>query len=267
MQVNKVMLVFNKDWTEIKRNNQVMLPILIVPLIFAVIFPLLMGGISSQPSNGVDTLMKILPPDVLSIISGMSPEQALFYIMLSSFILPIFFIIPLIASSVIASDSFAGEKERKTLEALLAAPFSDQELLLGKILVAFVPAMLVTLISFGVFSILVNIVSYQTFGSTIPFPNLTWMVAIFIFSPLLSLAGIGVTVVVSSIVRGYREAQQISGLLVLPVIALVLGQASGMLFLTPMLMLLLAVIFAAVDVLVFYVGLRLFAREEILSKM
>ena len=56
------------------------------------------------------------------------------------------------ASSVIASDSFAGEKERKTIEALLATPLSDSELFVGKVLVAFIPAVLVTFASFAVYS-------------------------------------------------------------------------------------------------------------------
>ncbi|MBD3171504.1 ABC transporter permease subunit [Candidatus Bathyarchaeota archaeon] len=35
------------------------------------------------------------------------------------------------SSSVIATDSFAGEKERNTLEVLLATPLTDSELLVG----------------------------------------------------------------------------------------------------------------------------------------
>lgn len=42
---------------------------------------------------------------------------------------------------MIATDSFAGGKERNTLEALLATLLRDSELLVGKILVSFVPGM------------------------------------------------------------------------------------------------------------------------------
>jgi ABC-type Na+ efflux pump permease subunit len=39
-------------------------------------------------------------------------------------------------SSVLAADSFAGEKERKTLEALLYTPTTDRELFTAKLLEA-----------------------------------------------------------------------------------------------------------------------------------
>ena len=71
------------------------------------------------------------------------------------------------ASSVLGSDSFAGEKERKTIEALLATPISDSELLLGKILVSFIPAMLVTFMSFGVYALVVDVITIGVFNGMV----------------------------------------------------------------------------------------------------
>ena len=44
MNIHKAWLVFKKDWLEIKRNWQVLLPIIILPIIFSVIFPVIVAG-------------------------------------------------------------------------------------------------------------------------------------------------------------------------------------------------------------------------------
>jgi ABC-2 type transport system permease protein len=85
-------------------------------------------------------------------------------------------------------------------------------------------------------------------------------------SPLIALTSIGLTVTISAKVKGFREAQQISVILVAPILGLVFGQISGTLFLGPVVLYALMGTFALVDVVVFYVGVRSFKREEILSK-
>ena len=146
MRIEKAMLVFRKDWREIRRNWQVILPILIMPLIISVFLPVILTAIPSlttqeTPVSGFESLIQNLPIHVQEQIAGMTETQVMIYIMALYFFAPFFLIIPLMASSVIASDSFAGEKERKTIEALLATPISDSELFLGKTLVSFILSM------------------------------------------------------------------------------------------------------------------------------
>ena len=146
MRLEKAKLVFRKDWLEIRRNWQVILPIVILPLMISVVLPVALIVISSMvPASetqisGFDTLIQNLPATVHEQLAGMTEIQVMIYIMALYFFAPFFLIIPLMTSSVIASDSFAGEKERKTIEALLATPISDSELLFGKMLVSFIPS-------------------------------------------------------------------------------------------------------------------------------
>jgi len=167
---------------------------------------------------------------------------------------------------MLASDSFVGEKDRKTIEALLATPLTDGELLLGKILVSFIPSMLVTLLAFGAYSAVVDITAFALFGGRILLPNLLWFALIFCVTPAVALAGIGVTVVVSVRVKGFREAQQLSALLVLPVMLRIFSEVGGLLMLGPTMLVLLIVGFVVLDLIVFKVGTGLFRREEILVK-
>ncbi|MCW4005750.1 MAG: ABC transporter permease subunit [Candidatus Bathyarchaeota archaeon] len=272
MNMRKVWLVFRKDWLEVKRNWQVLLPIIIVPLIFAVVLPsaivLISGAESQMPTTNTDfqALITNLPLDIQAQLAQMSPQQVLIYIMTLYFFAPFFLIIPVMASSVMGSDSFAGERERKTIEALLATPISDSELLMGKILVSFIPAMIITFVSFAVYTILVDAATFSLFNGTLLLPNLTWLLTIFGVAPTIALFSIGLTVIISAKVKGFKEAQQISVILLLPILGLVFAQIAGVMILGPLMLALIMALFILVDAVVFYVGVKMFQREEILSK-
>ncbi len=272
MNMHKAWLVFKKDWLEIKRDKQVLAPILILPLIFSVVFPVILLFISSAPTQNMQSndiselLIQNLPVEIQAQLAQFTEAQVMVYIMVLYFFAPFFLIIPIMASSVIGSDSFAGEKERKTIEALLATPLSDSELLLGKILVSFIPAMLVTFVAFGVYATLVDVFTFGMFNGMLLLPNVNFLVMVFGVTPTLALCSIGLTVVISAKVKGFKEAQQITAVLVLPVLALVFAQISGLLVLGPLVLAAFIGLLAAVDVAIFHFGVKIFRREEILSK-
>ncbi len=271
MNTRNVWLVFKKDWLEIKRNWQVLLPIIILPIIFSVVFPVVLYGISNTPTGDMDnqdfqTLIPNLPADVQALLAQMTPAQSMVYIMVLYFFAPFFLIIPVMASSVIGSDSFAGERERKTIEALLATPITDSELLLGKILVAFIPAMLITIGSFCIYMAIVDAITFSMFNGMLLLPNTNWLIMMLGVAPVIAICSVGLTVVISSKVKGFREAQQISVVLLLPVLGLVFAQISGLLVLGPLVLGALIGVLALVDVGIFYLGVKIFKREEILTK-
>jgi ABC-2 type transport system permease protein len=273
MRLNKALLIFKKDWREIKRNWQVIMPIIIVPLLLSVLLPtfiMLMPELSDMPvsaSGDLSLLIENLPNHIKDELIGITDEQAKIYVISLYFFTPFFLIIPLMASSVIASDSFAGEKERKTIEALLATPLSDSELFLGKILVSFITSMIVTIISFIMYSIVVNTISFFIFNGKLLLPNLVWIMLVFGVAPTLALASIGLTVLISVRVKGFKEAQQISVVLILPILMLVFGQIFGIVIFGPLMVGLLIIILGAFDLLIFKLGVKFFNREEILSRL
>lgn len=273
MRIKKAMLVFRKDWREIRRNWQVILPIIVVPLFISVFLPVILNVIPSLANtpgtslNGLEDMIQNLPKHIQDELAVMTNIQVMVYVMQLYFFAPFFLIIPLMASSVIASDSFAGEKERKTIEALLATPLSDSELLFGKMLVSFVPSMIVTFISFSIYSITVDLFSFTIFNGRLLLPNLDWILLIFGLAPTLALASIGLTVMISAKVKGFREAQQISAILVIPILALVFAQITGAIIFGALIISVVLGIFAIIDVIVFKLAIKIFKREEILSKL
>ena len=51
MRLEKAKLVFRKDWCEIKRNWQVILPIVVVPLMISVVIPVVLTLIPNLMST------------------------------------------------------------------------------------------------------------------------------------------------------------------------------------------------------------------------
>lgn len=88
--------------------------------------------------------------------------------------------VPLFLVTTIIADSFAGERERHTLETLLASRLPDQAILLGKVAAAVSYACAITWISLLVGLVVVNI----AYGAG----------QILLFPPIVLIAGVALTV-------------------------------------------------------------------------
>jgi ABC-type Na+ efflux pump permease subunit len=163
---------------------------------------------------------------------------------------------------VIAADSFAGEKERKTSEALLSTPVTTSELLIGKMAASFIPAVVLTLMVFAIYGSMINYFAFRSSGAYV-LPTTSWILMILI-SPFLSLAAIGIVVLVSAHVRGIKEAQQISSLLILPVLVLPFVSIFGVVNLTPVFFLEVMAFLVIVDIAIVHFGIKSFRKESIL---
>ncbi|MDE5412611.1 ABC transporter permease subunit [Alkalihalobacterium chitinilyticum] len=229
-----------KDMRAITSNIQIWLPMLIVPLILGVVLPsallitarffdlsmvgntdMIVNVIQDLPEGGLRESLEVLPT---------LNHQLIYFFMLYGFT-PFFMLIPAMASSVISANSFVGEKERKTLESLLFAPISMKTIFIGKILSAFIPAVAITFFTAILYGIVTNIIAYPLFDQMI-FPTWEWVILIIWITPLLSLLVILFNIIISAKVKGYQEAYQLGSIIVLPIVALVVSQLTGLLFLS-----------------------------------
>jgi ABC-type Na+ efflux pump permease subunit len=177
-----------------------------------------------------------------------------------------YLILPLMVSSVIAADSFAGEKERKTLEALLYTPTTDAELFLSKVLSAWLPALGVAWGSFVLYAIVANVAAWPTMGR-IFFPNLMWLILALWVAPAAAGVGLGTTVLISVRAQGFQDAYQLGAIVVLPVILLVIGQATGVMYFSAGLVILLGLALWLIDAALLWVGGRTFRRSELAARL
>ena len=186
MNWNTIFAIAKKDLYEARQNKSVWLPIMIVPLIFILVLPVVMILVISNPQLSssmtsdpdIIKMMEKLPAFLSTLLAGLNMVQSTLVLMLGYMFAPFFLILPIMFSTVIASESFAGEKERKTIEALLYTPATDAELFLGKVLSAFIPAVLITWASFLAYILVLNIAAYPIMEK-IWFPLSNWYPLIF----------------------------------------------------------------------------------------
>ena len=239
MNWHAVDALVRKDLATILRNNGVRIPLVAAPVVILVLLPILLvtGGelVASQTSIPIDQFAgqtgTIADADRLAqeAATGITGPGSWAAFILLVFLAPLYLLIPLIVSTVIAADSFAGERERGTLEPLLHTSTSDAELMIAKFLASFIPACVVALGGFLVYSVVANLVAWPYIGHVF-FPNGTWLVLAFWVAPALAALGLGIMTMVSSRVHSLQAAHQVGSLLVLPVILLLIAQISGAIF-------------------------------------
>jgi ABC-2 type transport system permease protein len=123
--------------------------------------------------------------------------------------------VPLMLVSGVVADSFAGERERHTLETLLASRLPDQAILFGKLLAAVGYAWGFTMVLVLVSLVSVNAIHWQ--GRVIWFP-LVSAIGVPIFSLLTSILAASAGVLVSLRASTVRQASQVLAISVMLVL-------------------------------------------------
>ena len=167
-------------------------------------------------------------------------------------------------ATILAANSFAGEKERHTLEGMLYTPATDTELVVGKILGAVVPSVLFSWLCFVTYTVLVSVFGTPIVGRAY-FPTPNWWVLMLLVVPTVSVFVTACVVWVSARVATYQSANSIAGLVVLPVLLLVLGQVTGVMIAGPMVFAVLGLVLGLLDVVLMRWIVKTFDRERVVS--
>lgn len=264
-----------KDLREVQYNRAAVLPAVVVPLVFLVVLPLviiLAPAIFNVPMasllsrQGPAGMMQARIPALAAELAGLNPQQTWVVLMTGYLLAPFFLIMPLMFSTIVGAESFAGEKERKTIEALVYTPASDAELFLGKLLAAVLPAVGLAWLSFVVYALVVNLAGWPVMRR-VWFPPAAWWPLILWVAPAIAAMGMAVTVLISARVKTFMEAYQLSASLVVLVLALVVGQATGVLYLSVGVALAIGLGLWIIDALLLWLGVRSFEREKLLARL
>ncbi|MGD8807335.1 MAG: ABC transporter permease, partial [Chloroflexota bacterium] len=157
-----------------------------------------------------------------------------------------------------------GEKASHSLEPLLATPITTGELLTGKALSAAIPAIVATWFSFLLYLIGVRIMTNATILAHVLDP--LWLLAVFLLGPLLTILSVCTAIIISSRVTDPRVAEQLSAVVILPIILLLVGQSMGLIILDGQIIVLGAVIVTIIDAILLFIAVKAFQRETILTK-
>ncbi len=258
-----IVLLIRKEWAELYRNTMLLGSVLFMPLLFAFI-PLItlwsMGNLGA--TEGVD--LGPMTGTFQGLCGGLPSGECSLAVFMAQFN-TMFMFIPIILPATITPYAIVGEKTQRSLEPLLATPISTLDLLLAKALAAIIPATLATWLSFLIYAIAAwfLLTSKAVFGIIFqPY----WLFAIFVIGPLLALLTAMLALMVSARSTEPRAAQQVAGLVVLPLVLLLMGQMSGFLLLTPAFTLLMGLIVLILDIILTAMTIKVFDREAILTR-
>ncbi len=259
--MKKIATIVDKEWAEVFKNRIVLFTVLLLPILFSVM-PLAI--VYSIQTSGPGTATGEMPPQFTRICAGLSGSACIQIALVSQFMM-LFMLIPIAIPSAISSYSIVGEKATRCLEPLLATPISTMELLLGKCFASVLPAMAGTFASFAVFLIGARIM-FSTPGVFERLLDPMWLLAVLLLGPLLAVASVSISIMISSRVSDPRSAEQLSMVLMVPLLMVFFGQIAGLIMVDVGFVLIASVAMVLVDAGLFYVGVGLFQRETILTR-
>ena len=264
MNTHKIDVIVRKEWAEVFKNRMVLFTVAFLPLLMTAIPLSVIYVIGASGAAGAS--MNELPANVTASMCppGLSGGACMQVFLVSQFML-LFMILPLAIPGTIAAYSIVGEKTTRSLEPLLATPITTAELLIGKCLAAVIPAVIAT---YGAFVIFVagTWVLVADKGILAALLDARWLIAIGIVGPLLAVLEVTFALMVSSRVNDPRVAEQISMVIIVPLLGGFFGQMSGLFILDKQLISVVAIVLVALDVVMGYFAVQAFQREAILTR-
>jgi len=262
--INKMQsALIRKELKGVLGSKSFFLDYMLLPLIMALVLPVgatLMTVFMDSSAQEFEQIMALL---TISVPEG-GEDFAVIEMLINNMVPMFFLMIPVMTATVMATASFTGEKERRTLETLLYSPMSLREIFNAKVMGAFLLSMIVTIASFVIMSVIVFALVWFLLGELF-IPSLVWLLVLFLVAPAFSVIGIIFQVRVSAKAKSSEEAYQRSAILILPLVLLIIGQFTGVLLFSPWMFASLGGILAILAGVLIRVAFRKFTYEELLK--
>jgi uncharacterized membrane protein SpoIIM required for sporulation/ABC-type transport system involved in multi-copper enzyme maturation permease subunit len=175
------------------------------------------------------------------------------------FLLMVVGFFPISISLVIALESFAGERERLSLEPLLATPLSDAQLYIGKLVASMAPPL-----SAAYLGIIVYLTGLYFRLGWVPEPQL--LLQVVVLTTVQALVMVSGAVVISSQTTSVRAANLLASFIIIPVAQLIIGESMIMFWGRYNILWLIILVQSLIALVLMRIGLRLFNREELLGR-
>jgi ABC-type Na+ efflux pump permease subunit len=226
-------VVARTELRQLRQSPDFWVPMLILAGLFFIVIPtVLLFAITHVHNDAVvakvATTLDVLPPHAKAAIHGFSPAGRTSYALAVYLFAPLAVIVPMTISTAVGANALVGEKERGTGEFLAHSPATEREIYLGKLLASLLPGYLTTIVGFGIYSLIVNLIVGPQVGGWF-FPTSDWWILMFWVVPPFLAITLSVVLGLSARVRSGAAAQQASGLVTLPLIIVAYAQSSGVL--------------------------------------
>ena len=190
--MTRIAAVLRKEFAEFRRNRSIVTTASVLPLVFLISPTVSLLSVKVTASSA--TLDKRV-------------DAALF--------LPL--LVPVFVPAMLAAFSVVGEREQGTLEPVLTTPVRRAELLAGKALAIFLPALVISYALFGVFFAITQLFAAAPVAAAVR--HAPQLPAALVFIPLLVAWAIWAGLAISTRATDTRVAQQLSVLSSLPPVA------------------------------------------------
>jgi ABC-2 type transport system permease protein len=252
--------IVGRDWEETLRNRLLLATILIPPVVLTIV-PLIAGSIiqgRALPDSIAQSVIAQRPE-----WSNLTPREMTAAFGIQQFLV-FFLMLPAYIPLSIASYSIVGEKTSRSLEAVLATPIRTLELLTGKAISALIPGLMAGWLTYVAFVLLTGLLYGSHLAGVVT--DGSWLAGTFLLGPAIGLASVVAGVIVSARVNDPRTAQQIGGIVIVPLVGIAVVQASGAILFGAVGYAITAAIVLIVSAIGLRVGVVLFGRETILTR-
>jgi hypothetical protein len=185
--------------------------------------------------NQISQTLEVLPDAAQASIEASTggdegtPQGQAAYALAVFLFAPVAVVVPLTISTAVGAATIVGERERGTGEFLAHSPAGVREIYLGKLIASLLPGYATTVVGFGIYSLIVNLIVGPEVGGWF-FPTTQWWILMaWVVPPFLALT-LSVVLRLSARVKSTAAAQQASGLVSLPLIMVAYSQSTGALF-------------------------------------
>jgi ABC-2 type transport system permease protein len=235
---SRVWVVARTDLRQLYQSPDFWVPMVVLAGFFFVVAPAgLLWGITHISRNDlvqkVGATMSVLPGSARNAINHRAPHASAAvkasYALAVYLFAPLAVIVPMTISTAVGANCLVGERERGTGEFLAHSPATERELYLGKLIASLVPGYLTTLVGFGIYAIVVNVIVGPHVGGWFFPTQQWWLLMLWVVPPFLAIT-LSVVLRLSARVKSAAASQQASGLVTLPAIVLAYAQSSGALF-------------------------------------
>jgi len=244
-----------REWREALGNKLLVGMTLLPPVVILIagIGAVAAAAVNPPSDRDVQALYASAPA-----VAGLDPKDAV-QGFIATYFLILFMLIPTVVPLTMAIYSVIGEKASRTLEPLLATPVGVGDLLFAKSLASTIPSVIVTWAAYGIYLATVMAIGSRAAVNAVTAPR--WILAIIVLVPLLTLLSVNLGILISTRVNDVRVAQQIGGLVVVPVVGLGIAQVTGRVVLDNGAFLQMTIVLIVLDLAVFWLA-RLASQRQ-----
>ena len=230
----RVGIVARSDMRQLLEDKGFWMPMIFLGAIFFLIIPTILLLTITRIGNvavvqQISQTLKVLPEAAQAQIQGTSAQGRTAYALAVFLFAPVAVVVPLTISTAVGAATLVGERERGTGEFLAHSPASVREIYLGKLIASLVPGYLTTIVGFGLYSLIVNLIAGPSVGHWFFPTSQWWVLMLWVIPPFLAFT-LSLVLRLSARVKSTAAAQQASGLVSLPLIMVAYTQSTGALF-------------------------------------